>query len=104
MTQPEPPKPEPPKVQLSFNGQDLASPQGPVVLAILQQLGVQVPPEAVAMMQSAQMMQANLQMQEAALSDGAKKETHGGPADKADRIDQHTASQTGRLPGNAAGL
>jgi hypothetical protein len=101
MAQPQPPKPEPPKVQLSFNGQDLASPQGPVVLAILQQLGVVIPPEAVAMMQSAQMMQANLQMQEAALGGSAKSETHGGPADKADRIDQHTASLTGKLPGNA---
>jgi hypothetical protein len=104
MAQPQPPKPEPPKVQLSFNGQDLASPQGPVVLAILQQLGVVIPPEAVAMMQSAQMMQANLQMQEAALGGSAKQETHGGPADKAERIDQHTASLTGRLPGNGASM
>jgi hypothetical protein len=104
LVEPEPPKPEPPKVNLAFNGQDLASPQGPVVLAILQSLGVQIPPEAVQAMQSAQAMQANLAMQEAALGGMAKQETHGGPADKADRIDQHTANLTGKLPGNAAGL
>lgn len=104
LVQPQPPKPEPPKVNLSFSGEDLAAPQGPVVLAILQQLGVQVPPQVVQMMQSAQMMQQELAQQEALLGASAKQDTQGGPADKADRIDQHTASLTGKLPGNAAAL
>lgn len=104
LTQPEPPKPEPPRVNLAFSGQDLAAPQGPVVLAILEQLGVQIPPQAVQMMQSAQAMQQELAQQEALLGASAKQDTHGGPADKAERIDQHTASLTGKLPGNAAAL
>lgn len=48
-TKPEEPKPEPPKISLAIRGEDLSplSPQMPVMLALLQQVGVSIPPDAV---------------------------------------------------------
>ncbi len=100
LVQPQPPKPEPPKVNLAFSGDDFAAPQGPVVLAILQQLGVQIDPAAIMAMQSAQALQLEQQMNQAVVGASAKQEQHGGGADKAERIDQHNLDISGKLPGS----
>lgn len=47
---PKPPEPDQPKINFSFTGQDLnpLSPQAPLVVAIMVQLGIQVPPDVIA--------------------------------------------------------
>ena len=96
MTQPQPPKPEPPKVTFSVSGPDLdrAAPQYRGVLAALAAGGMDVskfpPPLDVVPV--------------ATPPPGALPPdlAHGGPADKADRIDQHQLRETGSI-NNAPG-
>lgn len=64
-TKPEEPKPEPPKLSVAIRGDDMnpLSPQFPIMLALLAQGGVQIPPEAVQnAMMLAQLVQASQMM------------------------------------------
>jgi hypothetical protein len=103
LTQPEPPKPEPPKMALSFNGQDLIGPQAPIVLEILNALGVPISPQAIQTSQALLQMNAQIAAtqapQDAGPGQAAKNPPVPGPADKAPRLDQHQLSETGRMSG-----
>lgn len=64
-SKPEEPKPEPPKLSVAIRGDDMnpLSPQFPIMLALLAQGGVQIPPEAVQnAMMLAQLVQAQMPM------------------------------------------
>lgn len=82
--QPSPPPPEKPKVSFTFNGADLSIPE---VRTILQGAGIQLPPapspEAIT----------------ATLAANAKKQPHGGAADRAETLSQHHGELTGNLAG-----
>jgi hypothetical protein len=130
LTQPQPAKPDPPKITLTVNGDDLSEPQSPMVVELLAAQGVQISPQAVQNMML--MLQAKQKAEEhAALAKanpllglateqqpqapppappgppGAPGMPPGnqitpGMADKADRLDQHQLSESGRLPGAGA--
>lgn len=102
LVKPEPPKPEPPKLSLAFKGEDLVGPQAPIVLEILNRLGVQIDPQAIATSQALLQQQTALAMQQ--MPPGEKPPGGGnpivpGPADKAPRLDQHQLSQSGDRSG-----
>jgi hypothetical protein len=100
VAQPDPSKPEPPKVALSFKGEDFVGPQAPLVLEALQQLGLKFSPEAV--MQSQQML---LQAQQLAAAEAAEQEgqkgatEHGGKLAQQESLSKHAADQTGAMQG-----
>ncbi len=101
LVQPEPPKPEPPKLSLTFKGEDFIGPQGPIVLDLLAKMGVPIDAQAV---RQSLVLQQLAQVQQALQggSDGARGPTggtHGGAADTADRLDQHQLDATGALSG-----
>ncbi len=102
MVQPQPDKPEPPKMSLAFKGEDLVGPQAPIVLEILAALGVKVDPAAIqmsqAMLQQAQALAA-AQAPEGESPKGGGNPIVPGPADKAPRLDQHQLSQSGDRSG-----
>jgi hypothetical protein len=62
-SKPEEPKPEPPKLSVAIRGEDMSplSPQMPIVMALLQQVGVQIPPDAV---QNAMLLAQHVQAQQ----------------------------------------
>jgi hypothetical protein len=97
---PDPPKPEPPKIALSFKGEDLVGPQGPIVIEILQQQGIQISPEAAQL--ALAMAQASAQM--AAQSAGAEggkgpagDPRHGGALAGQEPLSKHAADKTGAM-------
>jgi hypothetical protein len=98
--QPEPPKPEPPKLALSFKGEDLIGPMAPIVIEILTQQGLKISPEAVTqsqgMLLKAQQLEA-AQAQEAAL---VKAETrHGGKVAQQESLSKHASDESGAMQG-----
>lgn len=98
LTQPEPPKPEPPKVNFSVSAQDLnpAAPQYANVVAVLQAIGLPVqfqPPMPVDPVQAIGQAMVGVGMPKRPMQDG--------PADKAERLDQHQLDLSGKLPGMA---
>jgi hypothetical protein len=97
---PDPPKPEPPKASLSFKGEDLVAPQAPIVIEILQQLGVKISPEAVSqsqgMLLQAQQLAAAQAAEEAQQAGDTK---HGGKLAPQESLSKHAADQTGGMQG-----
>jgi hypothetical protein len=126
IAQPQPPRPEPPKLSMAINGDDLAEPQSSMIVEILAAQGIQISPAAISNMVLA--LKAKQQAEEhAALAKAnpllglATAEPQGpappqpgppgmppvnpqtpGPADKAPRLDQHTDDLSGQLPGAGA--
>jgi hypothetical protein len=129
LSQPQPPRPEPPKIALSIDGNDLSEPQSPMVVELLAAQGVQISPQAVQTMML--MLQAKQKAEEhAAMAKGnpllamATEQPTAPPppippgpgqpgmppgnavtpgmAEKADRLDQHGLDESGRLPGAGA--
>ena len=99
---PDPPKPEPPKASLAFKGEDLVAPQAPIVIEILQQLGIQVSPQAVAMSQAMLQQSEMLAAQAAAAEGGQPGEgdtKHGGKLPAQESLSKHAADQTGGMQG-----
>jgi len=97
---PDPPRPEPPKLNLSFSGVDLVSPQGPIVLEILKQLGVTVDPATVTTAMALQ--QQSLVLAAAAEGDGpppAGETRHGGRLAPQESLSKHASEQTGAMQG-----
>jgi hypothetical protein len=102
LVQPQPDKPEPPKLSLAFKGEDLVAPQAPIVLEILNALGVPISPQAIATSQALLQAQTELAMQQMPPGEkpgGPQNPTVPGPADKAPRLDQHQLSQSGDRSG-----
>jgi hypothetical protein len=101
--QPDPPKPEPPKLALSFKGDDLVGPQAPIVLEILQQQGIKITPEAV--LQSQQLL-LNAQQEAAAAAaeaEGQKgSEKHGGKVAQQESLSKHASDLTGGMQNTGA--
>jgi hypothetical protein len=123
LTQPQPPKPEPPSLSMTINGDDLSEPQSPMIVEILAAQGIQISPAAIQNMVLA--LKAKQQAEEhAALSKQnpllglATAEPPGppppqpgmpgmppvnpatpGPADQAERLDKHQLQESGSLPG-----
>lgn len=94
LKQPDPPHAEPPKISLSFSGQDLLN---PVVLDLLIKQGVQIDPAAIdAMLTMAQTGMLPMMMPGQA---GPGSSEHGGAAEKTSPIDKHDADLTGHQPG-----
>ena len=99
--QPQPPKPEPPKVSLTIRGEDFAGPQAPIVLDLLAKVGYPVDPAAVAntlkalgALQQGDPGQAQPPGQALALPSGVPS-----TAEPANRLDQHQLDLTGGLSG-----
>lgn len=103
LTQPEPPKPEPPKMALSFKGEDLIGPQAPIVLEILNALGVPISPQAIqtsqAMLQANAMLAAQQAPQDAGPGQASKNPPVPGVADKSEPLNKHQMDESGRLSG-----
>jgi hypothetical protein len=106
LVQPEPQKPEPPKLSITAKAEDFVLPQGAILLEIMHALGYPIPAQAVQnalAMQQQMVQQGMLQQAETGkpLPPGHAQGTpqHGGGADKAERIDQHNLDETGALPG-----
>lgn len=97
--QPDPPKPEPPKLAFSFSGQDLVAPQAPIVLEIAQQLGIQVSEAAILASQAAL---ASLQQIAAAEQQQKPDERHGGKAAQTESLSKHAADTTGGMQNTGA--
>jgi hypothetical protein len=97
---PDPPKPQPPKLALSFKGEDLVGPQAPIVLEILQQQGIKITPEAVML---SQQLLLNAQQEAAAAAaeqEGQDGDTqHGGKLAPQESLSKHAADQTGAMQG-----
>jgi hypothetical protein len=101
--QPEPPKPEPPKLALSFKGEDFVAPQGVIVLGILEQLGVKIDPSWVTISQAMAQQNAILAAQAEAADAEAKANTkHGGKAPQQESLSKHAADQTGGMQNTGA--
>lgn len=97
---PDPPKPEPPKLALSFKGEDLIGPQAPIVIEILAAQGIKVSPEAVQQSQGMLLQAQQLAAQEAAEQEAQKGATkHGGKLAPQESLSKHAADQTGALQG-----
>jgi hypothetical protein len=97
---PDPPKPEPPKLALSFKGEDLVGPQAPIVIEILQQQGITVSPQAVQLSQQMLLQAQQLAEAEAAEQEAQKGETkHGGKLAQQESLSKHASDQTGAMQG-----
>lgn len=101
---PDPGKPEPPKLSLSFSGDDLVGPQAPIVIEILQQQGITISPGAVTSSQA--LLQQSLLLAAQAGSDagtGAPPNTaHGGKLAQQESLSKHHADNTGGMQGSGA--
>jgi hypothetical protein len=127
LAQPQPPKPEPPKMSLTFNGDDLAEPQSSMVVEVLAAQGIQISPQAISNMvlalkakqqaeQAAALTKANPvlglmanppQPEPAPPPPGPPGMPPGNPAtpgtaDQAERLDKHGLQESGSLPGAGA--
>jgi hypothetical protein len=103
---PDPAKPDPPKVTVSFNGADLIGPQAPMVIEILQQQGIQITAQAVeaaSTMLAQVQQQALLQGQQQALQEQQANQppdtTHGGLLAQQASLSKHAAEMTGGIQG-----
>jgi hypothetical protein len=103
LVKPQPDKPEPPKIAFSLKGEDVVGPQAPIVLEILNALGVPISPQAIQTSQALLQAQAELALQQAPQDAGPgqtpKNPNTPGPAEKAPRLDQHQLNETGRMSG-----
>jgi hypothetical protein len=101
---PDPGKPEPPKLALSFKGEDLIGPQAPIVIEILQQQGITISPQNVqlsqAMLQQSQALAAQVQAEENAGAPG--KTAHGGKLPQQESLSKHASDVTGGMQGTGA--
>ena len=89
---PDPPKPQPPSLALSFKGEDLVGPQAPIVVEILTQQGIQISPEAIQQSQGMLLQQAQIEAAAEAEQAASKGETrHGGKAAPMETLDKHAA-------------
>jgi len=99
MINPQPPKPgpEPPKVSLSFKGDDLSN---PAVLSILQQYGIQVDPQAAALAGQQHVAELQLEAQAKGKPNGKiAPPPHGGAVRPLEPIDKHDEALTGERSG-----
>jgi hypothetical protein len=98
---PDPGKPEPPKLALSFKGEDLIGPQAPIVIEILQQQGITISPQNVqlsqAMLQQSLMLAAQAGAAEDAQAEGNTQ--HGGKLPQQESLSKHAADKTGGMQG-----
>lgn len=99
--QPQPPKPEPPKLSFTFKGEDLIGPQAPIVLDILQKSGFPVDPAAVQnALRALGLLPQGANGQAEPPGQGLPTpQTVPSAALPAPRLDQHQLDLTGRLPG-----
>jgi ribosomal protein L12E/L44/L45/RPP1/RPP2 len=127
LAQPQPPKPEPPKIALALSGDDLAEPQSSMVVEILAAQGVQISPAAIQNMvlalkakqqaeQQVALTKANPVLglmaeppapEPAPPQPGQPGMPPGNPAtpgtaDQAERLDKHGLQESGSLPGAGA--
>jgi hypothetical protein len=98
---PDPGKPEPPKLALSFKGEDLIGPQAPIVIEILQQQGITISPQNVqlsqAMLLQSQAMAAQAATEENAGAEG--KTEHGGKMAQQESLSKHQSEISGGMQG-----
>jgi hypothetical protein len=97
---PNPPKPQPPSLALSFKGEDLVGPQAPIVIEILQQQGIQVSPQAIQLSQGMLLQAEQLaaaQAQEQAQQAGDTK--HPGKQAPSENLSKHHSDQSGAMQG-----
>lgn len=100
--QPDPPKPVPPKLALSFKGEDLVAPQAPIVIEILAQLGITISPTAVTQSQGLLLQAEQLAQQQAAEAAAQKQDgqaPHGGKVAQMESLDRHATQMTGGMQG-----
>jgi hypothetical protein len=101
---PDPGKPEPPKLALSFKGEDLIGPQAPIVIEILQQQGITISPQNVqlsqAMLAQSQALAAQVQAEDNAGAPG--KTAHGGKLPQQESLSKHASDKTGGMQGTGA--
>jgi hypothetical protein len=109
VNQPDPPKPEPPKVNLSFKGEDLIGPQAPIVIEILQQQGIQITAQAIqaasTMLQQVQQQMALQQAQQALQEQIANQPPdtqHPGRLAPQENLSKHASEETGGMQGTGA--
>jgi hypothetical protein len=101
--QPDPPKPEPPKLSFSFKGEDLVAPQAPIVLEIAAQLGLKVSPEMVMLSQQMFLQAQQLAQAEAAEQEAQKgSEKHGGKVAQQESLSKHASDVTGGMQNTGA--
>lgn len=109
------PKPEPPKMSLSVKGEDLSplSPQSPILLEFLSQLGYKISQQAIQNAAViARMKETAEHVEEAnAKSDAGTETRHGGKVAQLESLDKHATEDTGGMqktgalaPGLAGGL
>ncbi len=102
---PQPPQkqPEPTKPGFAFKGDDLnpLNPQFALVIAIAQQCGITIPPEAITEAQAAAKNSLLLQQVSGAQAGSANtpQTEHGGKVAPMESLDKHQAEQTGGMPG-----
>jgi hypothetical protein len=102
LAQPQPDKPEPPKMSVASSAADFVLPQGAILLDLLAKMGYPIDPEAIktALAMQAMMPPAAPGSEGTAPSAGPSGQPpHGGAAEKAERIDQHQMDETGGLSG-----
>lgn len=92
--QPDPPKPEPPKLAFSFKGEDLVAPQAPIVLEIAQQLGLKISEAAIAVSRQALATMQQLAMAQQAEEGNTK---HGGKVAQQESLSKHAADASGAM-------
>lgn len=97
LAEPQPPKPEPPKVTFSVSGPDLVSPAGPLLIEALQHLGFEFSEQAIAQSRQMQGMEQFKQLVTENQPTGQALQTRSAP--KAPRLDQHSLDETGQMPG-----
>jgi hypothetical protein len=93
---PQPPKPEPPKINLSLSDEGLTN---PLVLEILTQLGLQIKPETVQMAIAMQGMGMLPRTSQGDVKGDKGSSEHGGASERTEPINQHGADITGGTPG-----
>jgi hypothetical protein len=100
--QPDPPQPEGNKMAFSAKGEDLVSPQAPIVVEMLIQSGWKISPEAI--MQSQQLL-LNAQMMaqaEAAQAEAEGDTKHGGKTAQQESLSKHASDKTGGMQNTGA--
>jgi hypothetical protein len=101
--QPDPPKPEPPKLSIAIKMEDFVLPQGPITAEIAQQLGITISPTAI--LQSQQLLlNAQQEAEAAAAEEQAQKgsEKHGGKVAQQESLSKHASDLTGGMQNTGA--
>jgi hypothetical protein len=97
---PDPPRPEPPKLSLSFKGEDFVGPQAPIVIEVLKQQGIQISETAMAQTKALSALMASLNAAAGVAEADAKGQTqHGGKLAPQESLSKHSADQTGGMQG-----